>query len=152
MSTVGTEIVPVPPTREFAAAWIAYGLFALGVFLWWPAIGGLIVCYAKRGHPQAGFIDAHYRWLIRTFWWSLLWYLACLAVIVAAAWPIASDVIRQALAGTQRIDIDIDWTSLVASAGVGVAGGFGLLAVWLWFVYRVVRGMFSLYEARAPRG
>lgn len=148
MSTVGTEILPVPPTREFTAAWIAYGLFALGVFFWWPALVGLIVCYVKRGHPQAGFIDSHHRWLIRTFWWSLAGYIAGIGMLVAAAWPIASDVIRQALAGGGQIDINLDWTSIFATAGMATAGGLGLLAVWLWFIYRILRGMFYLYEAR----
>jgi uncharacterized membrane protein len=29
-----------------------------------------------------------------------------------------------------------------------MAGGFGMLVVWLWYVYRIARGMIALADAR----
>ena len=33
----------------------------------------LIIAYVKRGEAQGTWLASHYRWLIRTFWFSLLW-------------------------------------------------------------------------------
>jgi len=143
----------VPPTREFTTAWIAYALFAISVFLWWPALIGVIVCLAKRGAPGASFIDSHYRWLARTFGWSLLGCVVCVGVIVGSAWPLVHDIIVavQQSGGdwhSAGMSIQFDWKSIFLTAGVATAGGFGLLAVWFWFIYRVVRGAFRLGAAQ----
>jgi uncharacterized membrane protein len=34
---------------------------------------GLIVAYVKRGDAQGTWVASHFAWLIRTFWYSLLW-------------------------------------------------------------------------------
>ncbi len=31
---MSATIDAVPPTREFTVAWVAYALFAIGIFLW----------------------------------------------------------------------------------------------------------------------
>jgi uncharacterized membrane protein len=36
-------------------------------------IAGLIVAYVKRDEAQGTWVASHLRWLIRTFWFSLLW-------------------------------------------------------------------------------
>jgi uncharacterized membrane protein len=150
---MSTATVAVPPTREFTAAWVAYALFAIGVFLWWPALIGLIICLAKRGAPGASFIDSHYRWLTRTFGWSLLGYTVCVGVIVGSAWPLVHDVITavQRSGGDWQsagMSIQFNWESIFVTAGVAIAGAFGLLAVWFWYIYRVVRGAFRLGVAQ----
>jgi uncharacterized membrane protein len=33
----------------------------------------VIFAYVKRGDAQGTWLASHYRWLIRTFWFSLLW-------------------------------------------------------------------------------
>ena len=33
----------------------------------------VIFAYVKRGEAQGTWLASHYRWLIRTFWFSLLW-------------------------------------------------------------------------------
>lgn len=143
----------VPPTREFTAAWIAYALFAIGVFLWWPALIGVIVCIAKRDAPGAGFIDTHYRWLVRTFGWSLVGYVICIGVVAASAWPLAHDIfvaVQQSGGDwhSARMSIQFDWTSIFLTAAIAAAGAFGLLAVWFWYIYRVIRGAFRLGAAQ----
>jgi uncharacterized membrane protein len=69
------------------AALIAYALFGVGaiaglVSSGFPAIaplmgligiGGVIVAYVKRGDAQGTWVASHLRWLIRTFWYSMLW-------------------------------------------------------------------------------
>mgnify|MGYP003519353519 CR=1 FL=1 len=36
-------------------------------------IAGLIVAYVKRDDAQGTWVASHFDWLIRTFWYSLLW-------------------------------------------------------------------------------
>ena len=36
-------------------------------------IAGLIVAYVKRSDAQGTWVASHFSWLIRTFWYSLLW-------------------------------------------------------------------------------
>jgi uncharacterized membrane protein len=48
----------------------------IGSFLWSiPSIAGVILNYAKRGDTLGTFVETHFRWQIRTFWYAVLWYL-----------------------------------------------------------------------------
>ena len=40
-----------------------------------PSIAAVILNYVKRGDARGTWVDAHYRWQIRTFWYALLWAL-----------------------------------------------------------------------------
>jgi len=39
----------------------------------WPSIIAVIINYVKRDSVRGTFLDTHFSWQIRTFWWSLLW-------------------------------------------------------------------------------
>jgi uncharacterized membrane protein len=45
------------------------GAFVFGV----PSIIAVIVNYVKRGEARGTFLESHFRWQIRTFWFALLW-------------------------------------------------------------------------------
>jgi uncharacterized membrane protein len=34
---------------------------------------GVIIDYVKRDDARGTWLESHFRWQIRTFWWSLLW-------------------------------------------------------------------------------
>lgn len=152
----GSAAPATPSTGEFTTAWIAYGCFAVGILLWWPMLVGLIIGYVRRGEPDAGFIDSHYRWLIRTFWWSSVSYIAMLAVIIAGAWPLLRDILAQVNSGGPvgpagdwgGSSISFAWGSLFATVGAATAGGIGLAVVWFWLIYRVIRGGLRLANAQ----
>jgi uncharacterized membrane protein len=40
-----------------------------------PSIVAVIMNYVKRGDARGTWLDSHYRWQIRTFWYALLWFL-----------------------------------------------------------------------------
>ena len=83
----------------------------IGAFLTgWPSIIAVILNYVKRADVRGTWIESHFRWQIRTFWFGLLWVSLCIAFIVM----------------TLGIGILIAWLPL------------GLVA--LWFIYRIVRG------------
>lgn len=39
----------------------------------WPSILAVILNYLKRGRVKGSFLESHFRWQIRTFWFALLW-------------------------------------------------------------------------------
>jgi uncharacterized membrane protein len=46
----------------------------VGAFLTgWPSIIAVILNYAKRSDVAGSYLDSHFSWQIRTFWYALLW-------------------------------------------------------------------------------
>src|SRR5688572_6054591 len=39
----------------------------------WPSIIAVIINYVKRGDARGTYLDSHFSWQIRTFWWAVLW-------------------------------------------------------------------------------
>ncbi len=79
--------VSLPPEAPVTAALLAYALFGVGalaglVSSGFPVIAplmgvigiaGVTVAYVKRDDARGTWVASHFRWLIRTFWYSLLW-------------------------------------------------------------------------------
>lgn len=53
---------------------VAYVLHLAGGILAVPSIAGVVVNYTKRGEADELFAT-HHSWMIRTFWWAVLWIL-----------------------------------------------------------------------------
>jgi len=142
-----------PSSSEYSTAWVAYALQATGVlgFLFGPLVG-TIISYVRRDAADAGYVATHHRWLIGTFWWTLAGYLVCIAVILAGAWPILSDVLREAIRSGDHLSqfsLSVDWDSIFATVGAAMLGALGMVVVWIWNLYRIVRGAFRLAD-RSP--
>jgi len=74
------------------------GAFVFGV----PSIIAVVINYLKRGEARGTFLESHFRWQIRTFWFALLWFvigamlfitfvgipLAVLIFLAAGVWAI----------------------------------------------------------------
>ncbi len=57
----------------------------------WPSIAAVIINYVKRPDVRGTYLETHFSWQIRTFWWALLWvvimWLLVLTVIgIPLAW------------------------------------------------------------------
>src|SRR4026208_903237 len=48
----------------------------------WPSIIAVILNYVKRSEARGTWLESHFRWQIRTFWFGLLWVSLCLAFVV----------------------------------------------------------------------
>ncbi len=102
---------------------LALGAFGaasvLGSFLFgWPSIIAVILNYVKRSEARGTWLESHFDWQIRTFWWALLW-----ALIVAAVSTVLAIVI------------------------IGFATwAVGLFALGVWAIYRVARGWLRLKD------
>ena len=54
-------------------ATVVYALQAAGFFVGLTWIVAVIIDYVKKDDAAGTWLEAHYRWQIRTFWWGLLW-------------------------------------------------------------------------------
>lgn len=64
-----------------ALAGLAGTMFVVTAFLFgWPSIIAVILNYVKQGDVRGTFLESHFRWQIRTFWFSLLWGLIALVL------------------------------------------------------------------------
>ncbi len=52
---------------------IVYVLYALSYFTGITAIAGIIINYIKREDAAGTWLESHFTWQIRTFWYGLLW-------------------------------------------------------------------------------
>jgi uncharacterized membrane protein len=90
------------------------GAFLIG----WPSVIAVILNYVKRSEAAGTWLESHFRWQIRTFWFGVLWVGLCFLFVVL----------------TLGIGLVVAWLPL------GIVG--------LWFVYRVVRGWLALQSGR----
>ncbi len=65
---------------------LAIGAFGaasvVGSFLFgWPSIIAVILNYVKRSEARGTWLESHFAWQIRTFWYALLW--SVVAVLIA---------------------------------------------------------------------
>lgn len=70
---------------------LIYGLFALGLlsagFFGIATIAAVVLAYLKRGDAAGTLYAKHFDWVIKTFWWGLLWIvLSALATFIFIGW------------------------------------------------------------------
>lgn len=58
--------------RDISYFYAIYALFALGIFGLVPAIGGVIMAYAKRNELRGTIYFDHLQFLLKTFWITLI--------------------------------------------------------------------------------
>jgi uncharacterized membrane protein len=62
---------------------VIYALYAASLFIGVSAIVAIVLNYIKREDAQGTWLESHFSWQIRTFWWGLLWL-----VVGAITWVI----------------------------------------------------------------
>jgi len=90
------------------------GSFVFGL----PSIIAVIMNYARQSDVRGTFLESHFRWQIRTFWFALLWVI----VILGLSLPLM----------------------LVIVGFVTLWIGFVLLGIWV--IYRIIRGWLALRD------
>jgi uncharacterized membrane protein len=135
VSTTPPEVSRQPPVN---AALLVYALFAIaalvgvashGFPLFAPLLGlvgivAVIIAYVKRGDAAGSWVASHFHWLIRTFWWSLLWAL---------------------LGGLVLITLGLIL--------IGIPIAYFIWAVdTIWVIYRVVKGYLLFHESKPVPG
>ena len=54
------------------------GAFVFGV----PSLIAVVINYLKREDARGTFLESHFRWQIRTFWFSLLWCIVAVMLFI----------------------------------------------------------------------
>jgi uncharacterized membrane protein len=54
------------------------GAFVFGV----PSLIAVVINYLKREEASGTFLESHFRWQIRTFWFSLLWCIVAVMLFI----------------------------------------------------------------------
>jgi len=72
-----SERIVVPDDEKIKSlkslAQIVYVLYALSYFTGITAIVGIVINYIKQEEVAGTWLESHFRWQIRTFWFGLLW-------------------------------------------------------------------------------
>ena len=63
---------------------VVYALQALGFLVGITWIVAVVINYVKKEEVQGTWLESHFRWQIRTFWFGLLWGVigALLAIVI----------------------------------------------------------------------
>jgi uncharacterized membrane protein len=70
----GAETAPGNAHKELRdMATLVYALYTASILVGITLIGGVVVAYLKRDDAAGTWLESHFRWQIRTFWWSLIW-------------------------------------------------------------------------------
>jgi uncharacterized membrane protein len=121
-----------PPVSATLAVYALFGIAAIvGVAGHGLAVGAplltiigivaVIIAYVKRDEARGTWTASHITWLIRTFWWSFLWNVIGMLVLVTL--------------GIILIGIPIAYAIWIATT--------------IWVIYRVVRG-YLLFKDSKP--
>ena len=85
-----------------------------------PSIIAVIMNYVRRSEARGTWLESHFTWQLRTFWFAVLW-----VVLVA----VASAPLALVLIGFFTFAL-------------------GLAVIGLWVIYRVVRGWLTLRDGK----
>ena len=70
-------------------ATVIYALYALSLFSGITAIVAIVLNYIKLDDARGTWLESHFRWQIRTFWWSVVWFvLGALTWIILVGWVV----------------------------------------------------------------
>ncbi len=134
MTDTRTTAVLEPDPSLVTITQVTYALHALGLALGafgaatvvgsfifgWPSIIAVVLNYLKRSEARGTWLESHFTWQIRTFWFALAW--ALLVGITGA---------------------------LLAIILVGFAiWAIGLFVLGVWAIYRIARGWTRLQARR----
>lgn len=76
-------------------ATVVYALQAAGFFIGITWIVAVVINYVKRDDVRGTWLESHFSWQIRTFWWGLLWAVigAILFIVVVGWFVLVADAI-----------------------------------------------------------
>jgi len=95
----------------------------------WPSIIAVIINYVKRGDARGTWLDSHFGWQIRTFWYALVWVV---------------------LAGL-LLQMRIDGVSPETEAALPLFVAAGLMAIAFLLSFRILRMDLPTQEGGSAR-
>ena len=102
-------------------AHILYLMHGLAPFTFWLlAAAAIVVGMMNRDAVRGSYVETHYSWLSRTFWWGLLW------IVIAGI---------------------ITFILVITVVGIVIAW-VPYTVLFLWYLYRVIRGWLLLNDRK----
>jgi uncharacterized membrane protein len=93
-------------------AMIIYILYGAAIFVGLTSIVAIVMNYIKRDEVRGTWLESHFNWQIKTFWWTLIW-------------------------------------GVIGTILTLVLVGFVILfAVFVWYVYRIAKGLIYLNDRK----
>lgn len=111
------------PQSSVTITHVLYGLHALAPFTaLLLALVAMIIGMIKRGDVRDTWLETHFSWLSRTFWWGLFWWII--------AWALF-------------------WLLTIITLGIGAILAWIFPAtVFVWYLYRVIVGWLKLGDLK----
>ncbi|MGO2230329.1 DUF4870 family protein [Psychrobacter sp.] len=116
---------------------ITYLLYVVSYFtaglLW---VVPIAMNYAKRHDARGSWMATHFDWQIKTFWYSIVWFIIGIVIISFAAGGFGVSMIAD--------------SNNIAIGSILVAG-FGFMIMmftFIWHLYRIIRGWIALTDGR----
>ena len=113
---------PPPGTGITNVLYLLHGLAPFTAWLLAPI--AILIGMFTRDQVRGTYLESHYSWLSRTFWWGLLWIVVC---------GVVTGILILTVVGI--ILIWIPWSIL-----------------FIWYLYRVIRGWLQLNDGKAAAG
>ena len=107
-----------PTDADKQVTTIIYALYAASILVGVTCLVAIVMNYVKKDDVAGTFLESHFRWQIRTFWFALLW--ACVVFAVGAVLAI-----------------------VLVGFAIWIVGFF---ALGLWAIYRIARGWLALRD------
>jgi uncharacterized membrane protein len=86
-----TDARPLEEARDLShlitVTHVVYGLMVLSFVTVVSAIVGVIINYVKLDEVRGTWLESHFRWQIRTFWFALLWTIAGWILLLTVVLP-----------------------------------------------------------------
>ncbi|MDH5176316.1 MAG: hypothetical protein OEW50_13540 [Gammaproteobacteria bacterium] len=98
-------------TSQFIATAFLFGI---------PSIVAVVMNYIRRSDARGTFLESHFSWQLRTFWFALLW----VSVVLLLSIPL-----------------------MVVLVGFATFW-LGVVVIGIWVIYRVTRGWLRLKEGQ----
>lgn len=120
------SVTPTAAARRLSL--VLYTLYALSFFSGGlTGLAAVLINHIKYGDVSKTLYGSHFRWQMRTFWWTVLWWVALLGSLLVI-WL-----------GMGRGNLgNIAWGVTVAS----------MIANPLWVIYRLIRGSLACIDGR----
>lgn len=126
---VGTQQVPPNLVTVTQIVYILHAFsILLGIFtgasiatafvFGWPSIIAVIINYVKRSDVQGTYLESHFSWQIRTFWYAFLWII----IVWLLGFVLAIFLVGFAI-----------WL-------------VGFIVLGIWVCYRIIRGWLRLSD------
>lgn len=121
MTEIEHEAPPAAPAPETGTTQVLYLLHAIAPFTaWLLAPVAIVIAMVTRDRVRGTWLDSHYSWLSRTFWWGLVW-IVILAVVTTILFLTIVGIVL----------VWLPWTIL-----------------FIWYLYRVIRGWILLNDRK----